>query len=81
MYIVMGEIQEGGEVPYTTTIVASRDSMLGLLIVFWMKEWLNIEALVLADLEKTSSLVISSLGICKTSYDLNFTKLSLVKST
>lgn len=81
MYIIMGEIQEGGEVLYTTTIAASRDSMLGILICFWMKEWLNIEALVLADLEKMSFLVISSLGTCKISYDLNIAKLSFAKST
>lgn len=50
IYITMSEIQESCEVPSMTAIITSGASMQGFFRVYWMKEWLNPDIIVLASL-------------------------------
>ncbi|CAI8586839.1 unnamed protein product [Vicia faba] len=56
-YAMIGKIQKGCEAPSVIFIVIVGVSMLGLIRVVWMKEWLTLDVLVLVSLSRISTLV------------------------
>ena len=77
MYVVIGVIQNGHMLRFIAIALTLGPFMVRLLRVFWMKKWFTSNDHVLTSLDKTSTSVLCSKGMCRISYNFNFAYLSL----